>query len=245
MPDVLLEVAENGVAVITLNRPEARNAMSANLSRELRECVAECEARDDVRCMVLTGAGKCVDRPAPLPRRSRPSRATRLGRKVPPSSPLSLAGPPPPPHPPHPVSCTLFTASAWRQGLLRRDRPQGVRLAEEGRRRPPRQPRRPLRPGQGQPRHPGRGAHEAADRSGQRPFRHRRLGAGAGLRFPHRVDGGILRGHTRQGRGDAGRWAHRAAAAVHRPVSAAALPVALPPVSTKLLRPRPGPGRSR
>ena len=91
MPDVLLEVAENGVAVITLNRPEARNAMSANLSRELRECVAECEARDDVRCMVLTGAGKCVDRPAPLPRRSRPSRATRLGRKVPPSSPLSVA----------------------------------------------------------------------------------------------------------------------------------------------------------
>jgi len=35
MPDVLLEVnAETGVALITLNRPEARNAMSANVSSD-------------------------------------------------------------------------------------------------------------------------------------------------------------------------------------------------------------------
>ena len=81
MPDVLLEVAENGVAVITLNRPEARNAMSANLSRELRECVAECEARDDVRCMILTGAGKCVNRPASTGPPTTPcSPSLRVGR---------------------------------------------------------------------------------------------------------------------------------------------------------------------
>ncbi len=52
---VLVEVDE-GVATITLNRPEARNAISAELHRELDEAIAELDARTDVGCMVLTGA---------------------------------------------------------------------------------------------------------------------------------------------------------------------------------------------
>jgi enoyl-CoA hydratase len=57
MPDVLLEVDAEGVALITLNRPRQRNSMSANLSRELAAAIRECEERDDVKAAVLTGAG--------------------------------------------------------------------------------------------------------------------------------------------------------------------------------------------
>jgi enoyl-CoA hydratase len=52
---VLVEVAD-GVATVTLNRPEARNAISSALHRELDETITGLDGRDDVRCMVLTGA---------------------------------------------------------------------------------------------------------------------------------------------------------------------------------------------
>ena len=58
MPDVLLEVMDDGVALVTLNRPKQRNAMSANLTKELRYAITECEAREDVKAIVLTGSGK-------------------------------------------------------------------------------------------------------------------------------------------------------------------------------------------
>jgi enoyl-CoA hydratase len=52
---VLVDVSER-VATITLNRPEARNALNAELRRALPQAVAECEARDDVDVLILTGA---------------------------------------------------------------------------------------------------------------------------------------------------------------------------------------------
>jgi len=52
---VLLEVAD-GVAVLTLNRPAARNALSPELIAQLQQTCAECDVRDDVSAMVLTGA---------------------------------------------------------------------------------------------------------------------------------------------------------------------------------------------
>mmetsp|Transcript_105730 Transcript_105730/g.309250 ORF Transcript_105730/g.309250 Transcript_105730/m.309250 type:complete len:272 (-) Transcript_105730:101-916(-) len=55
---VLLDVREDGVAVITLNRPAQRNAYSRSLGVQLQEAVRECERREDVRSMVLTGAGR-------------------------------------------------------------------------------------------------------------------------------------------------------------------------------------------
>lgn len=54
---VLLEVDADGVATITLNRPQQRNALSRQLQHELRAVKLECEAREDVRSCVLTGAG--------------------------------------------------------------------------------------------------------------------------------------------------------------------------------------------
>jgi enoyl-CoA hydratase len=54
-PVVLVERADR-VATVTLNRPAARNALSAELLRELRAAMATLEADDGVDVVVLTGA---------------------------------------------------------------------------------------------------------------------------------------------------------------------------------------------
>jgi enoyl-CoA hydratase/carnithine racemase len=54
--EVLYAVGD-GVARITINRPERRNAMSWAVIAGLRERVAEAKADPDVRVVVLTGAG--------------------------------------------------------------------------------------------------------------------------------------------------------------------------------------------
>lgn len=56
--EVLLEVADSGVATLTLNRPTRRNALSPGLVRDLRARLAE--VRDDprVRVVILTGSGE-------------------------------------------------------------------------------------------------------------------------------------------------------------------------------------------
>jgi enoyl-CoA hydratase len=51
----LLEVADR-VATVTLNRPEARNALSSELVATLAHLVAEADARSDVDVLILTGA---------------------------------------------------------------------------------------------------------------------------------------------------------------------------------------------
>src|SRR5262249_57677260 len=56
-PVVLVEKTD-GVAILTLNRPEQLNAMNAQLSAELREAVTRMTADDEVGCIVITGAGK-------------------------------------------------------------------------------------------------------------------------------------------------------------------------------------------
>ena len=46
------------VALVTLNRPEARNAISHRVAVTLADIVAKTEADPEVRCIVLTGAGE-------------------------------------------------------------------------------------------------------------------------------------------------------------------------------------------
>lgn len=46
------------VAVITLNRPDARNALSDRLTPALRRMIAYCATDDGVRSVLITGAGK-------------------------------------------------------------------------------------------------------------------------------------------------------------------------------------------
>lgn len=56
-PDLLAR-QDGGVFVITLNRPDARNAMTSAMIVALGEQLARAEADAVVRCVVLTGAGK-------------------------------------------------------------------------------------------------------------------------------------------------------------------------------------------
>lgn len=53
-----LEVAEHGrVLVLTMDRPEARNAMSSVMAHEIAEALDELDRRDDLSVGVITGAG--------------------------------------------------------------------------------------------------------------------------------------------------------------------------------------------
>ena len=56
-PDLRAEL-DAGVLTLTLNRPEARNALTRAMNRALQEQLAQAEFNDAVRCVVLTGAGK-------------------------------------------------------------------------------------------------------------------------------------------------------------------------------------------
>src|ERR1700710_2105845 len=49
---------EDGVGIITLNRPDVLNAMNRKLSAELAEAVKVLDADDAVGCIVITGAGE-------------------------------------------------------------------------------------------------------------------------------------------------------------------------------------------
>jgi len=53
---VLFE-AEGGIATITLNRPEAKNALSVALQRDLSAAFDRATELEDVRVVILTGAG--------------------------------------------------------------------------------------------------------------------------------------------------------------------------------------------
>jgi 2-(1,2-epoxy-1,2-dihydrophenyl)acetyl-CoA isomerase len=58
MTDCLLEKRDDGVALITLNRPERFNAISDETRSLLAEYLAACAQDKSVRCLALTGAGK-------------------------------------------------------------------------------------------------------------------------------------------------------------------------------------------
>ena len=60
-----------GVATVTLSRPEARNAMSAELMREMIACAAEIAARGEIDVVIVQGSGVCFSAGADLKDASR------------------------------------------------------------------------------------------------------------------------------------------------------------------------------
>jgi 2-(1,2-epoxy-1,2-dihydrophenyl)acetyl-CoA isomerase len=54
----LLANLDEGVLTLTMNRPQARNAMSGEMTGALQKMLADAELNPAVRCIVLTGAGK-------------------------------------------------------------------------------------------------------------------------------------------------------------------------------------------
>jgi len=55
---ILFETDDDGIATITLNRPERLNAYTAQMLEELFDALEEVEKNDDLRVTVLTGAGR-------------------------------------------------------------------------------------------------------------------------------------------------------------------------------------------
>jgi len=56
MSDVVLYEVSERIATITLNRPEARNALSSEVLRQLPQRLREADASDDVDVVILTGS---------------------------------------------------------------------------------------------------------------------------------------------------------------------------------------------
>src|ERR1051325_1634817 len=56
-PEVLYDVAD-GVATITLNRPERMNTISGPMLNQLTELLLKANADTAVRCIILTGTGR-------------------------------------------------------------------------------------------------------------------------------------------------------------------------------------------
>jgi enoyl-CoA hydratase len=57
MADAVLTEVDDGIAVVTINRPEARNAVNGEVARGIAAAVDEFDGRGDVRVIILTGAG--------------------------------------------------------------------------------------------------------------------------------------------------------------------------------------------
>jgi enoyl-CoA hydratase/carnithine racemase len=49
---------EDGVAILTMNRPDVLNAMNGKLSNELHAAVASANENDAIGCIVITGSGE-------------------------------------------------------------------------------------------------------------------------------------------------------------------------------------------
>ena len=58
MADYILIEKSEGVAILTMNRPEQLNAMNQQLTAELHEAVTRLSDDDEIGCIVITGAGQ-------------------------------------------------------------------------------------------------------------------------------------------------------------------------------------------
>src|SRR5436189_202060 len=57
MSDVLLVEVADGIAVLTINRPQSRNAINGAVAAGIAGAVGELDGRKDVSVLILTGAG--------------------------------------------------------------------------------------------------------------------------------------------------------------------------------------------
>lgn len=58
MPEFLLFEVENDIATLTMNRPKKLNAFTSEMLKGLISALDECDEREDVRAVILTGAGR-------------------------------------------------------------------------------------------------------------------------------------------------------------------------------------------
>jgi enoyl-CoA hydratase/carnithine racemase len=58
MYETILTEEEDAVGIVTLNRPERLNAWTPRMGAELRHAITDLNSRDDIRAIVVTGAGR-------------------------------------------------------------------------------------------------------------------------------------------------------------------------------------------
>lgn len=73
----VLESVEDGVLLLTLNRPERKNAFDETMWRETRDALADAQADDAVRAVVVTGAGDAFSAGQDLGQMAQGAKATR------------------------------------------------------------------------------------------------------------------------------------------------------------------------
>jgi enoyl-CoA hydratase/carnithine racemase len=77
--ETVIEELEGGVLLLTLNRPEKRNAFNHRMWCDLRDALAEAQRSDPVRVVVITGAGKAFSAGQDLGEMSRATPADAEG----------------------------------------------------------------------------------------------------------------------------------------------------------------------
>lgn len=55
--NVLLEEPEEGIAVLTINRPKALNALNLATLKDIGDALREVKGREDIRVVIVTGSG--------------------------------------------------------------------------------------------------------------------------------------------------------------------------------------------
>lgn len=77
---ITLETDERGVTRLTLNQPDTRNAMSQQMVQDLIAAQRQLDADENVRVVVMTGAGKVFCAGGDLKGFQRQAKSTREGR---------------------------------------------------------------------------------------------------------------------------------------------------------------------
>ncbi len=58
MYDTIIYEVDNGILTLTLNRPEKLNAFTGDMLREMMDALDRADADDDIRAIIVTGAGR-------------------------------------------------------------------------------------------------------------------------------------------------------------------------------------------
>ena len=80
MSDLITVEVTDGIQIITINRPEAKNAINLETAQAMAAALDQLDSRDDVRIGILTGGGGAsrrawTSRPSPSPASVPTSRA--------------------------------------------------------------------------------------------------------------------------------------------------------------------------
>lgn len=74
--ETILYEKANGVAVITLNRPQALNAFTPQMNTELQDALKDAERDSTIRCFLITGSGRAFCAGQDLKGRTREQRGS-------------------------------------------------------------------------------------------------------------------------------------------------------------------------